>query len=162
MMVPLLLDIGTPEFLLLLVTAVILFGPDKLPELARKAARVVRYLRTVAGSAQQQLSKELGPGFEDMDIRDLNPRTFVQRHLLSDVEPMIDDVRKEVADLRSTVDGVAAQQAGTSDPAQDVSSGTRNSGSANGHPAKAVSPGGPGESSAGRSRRHAPYDAEAT
>ena len=48
-MVPLLLDINGPEFLLLLVLAVILFGPERLPDLARKAARLLRYLRTVAG-----------------------------------------------------------------------------------------------------------------
>jgi sec-independent protein translocase protein TatB len=71
---PLLLDINAPEFVLLLVIAVILFGPERLPDLARKAARLVRYLRTVAGSAQQQLSKELGPEFENVDFRDLNPR----------------------------------------------------------------------------------------
>ena len=61
-MTPLLLDINAPEFLLLLVLAVILFGPERLPDLARKAARVVRYVRTMAGSAQEQLSRELGPG----------------------------------------------------------------------------------------------------
>ena len=72
-MTPMLLDINGPEFVLLLVLAVILFGPERLPELARKAARVVRYVRTMAGTAQEQLSKELGPGFEDLDFRDLNP-----------------------------------------------------------------------------------------
>ncbi len=98
-MVPLLLDINGPEFMLLLVLAVILFGPERLPDLARKAARVLRYLRTVAGSAQQQLSKELGPEFENVDFRDLNPRTFVQKHLLDDVEPIIADVKSEVTDF---------------------------------------------------------------
>ena len=51
-MSPLLLDINGPEFMLLLVLAVILFGPERLPDLARKAARVVRYVRTMAGSAR--------------------------------------------------------------------------------------------------------------
>ena len=92
-MTPLLLDINAPEFVLLLVLAVILFGPERLPDLARKAARLLRYVRTMASSAQEQLTKELGPGFEDMDIRDLNPRTFVQKHLLDDVEPIIADVK---------------------------------------------------------------------
>ena len=96
-MAPLLLDINAPEFVLLLVLAVILFGPERLPDLARKAARVLRYLRTVAGSAQQQLSKELGPEFENLDFRDLNPKAFVQKHLLDDVEPIIADVKSEVS-----------------------------------------------------------------
>ena len=102
-MTPLLLDINAPEFLLLIVLAVILFGPEKLPDLARKAARVIRYVRTMASSAQEQLSKELGPEFEDMDLRDLNPRTFVQKHLLDDVEPIIADVKSEITDVRRTV-----------------------------------------------------------
>lgn len=102
-------DVGGPEFLLLIVVAVILFGPEKLPEFARKAARVVRYIRTMAGSAQEQLSKELGPGFEDIDLRDLNPKTFVQKHLLDDVEPIVADVKKELTDAKASgVGGVAS------------------------------------------------------
>ena len=68
-MTPLLLDINAPEFVLLLVIAIILFGPERLPDLARKAARLLRYLRAVAGNAQQQLSKELGSEFENVDFR---------------------------------------------------------------------------------------------
>jgi sec-independent protein translocase protein TatB len=100
---PLLLDINGPEFVLLLVIAVILFGPERLPDLARKAARLLRYLRTVAGNAQQQLSKELGPEFENVDFRDLNPKAFVQKHLVDEVEPIIADVKSEVGDAGKTV-----------------------------------------------------------
>ena len=104
-MTPLLLDINGPEFLLLLVLAIILFGPERLPDLARKAARVVQYLRTVAGSAQDQLSKELGPGFENLDLRDLNPKAFIQKHLLDEVQPIVADVKSELTDVAATVSG---------------------------------------------------------
>ena len=106
-MTPLLLDINGPEFLLLLVLAIILFGPERLPDLARKAARVVQYMRTVAGSAQDQLSKELGPGFENLDLRDLNPKTFIQKHLLDEVQPIVADVRSELTDVAATVSGAS-------------------------------------------------------
>ena len=147
-MTPLLLDINAPEFVLLIVLAIILFGPEKLPELARKAARVIRYVRTMASSAQQQLSKELGPEFENMDLRDLNPRTFVQKHLLDDVEPIIADVKSEITDVKRTVSSTTA----------DVN------GSSNGAAAKEVTPGGPAEVTAqnGSRRILTPYDAEAT
>ncbi len=102
-MTPLLLDINAPEFVLLLVLAIILFGPERLPELFRKVARVVQYVRTVAGTAQQQLSKELGPGFEDLDLRDLNPKSFIQKHLLDEVEPIVADVKSELTDVSATV-----------------------------------------------------------
>lgn len=91
-------DVGAPELLVLVVIAVILFGPEKLPEFARKAARVIRYVRSMAGNAQQQLSKELGPEFSDLDVRDLNPKAFIQKHLLDDVEPIVADVKKEIED----------------------------------------------------------------
>ena len=145
-MTPLLLDINAPEFVLLVVLAVILFGPERLPDLARKAARLIRYVPTMASSAQEQLSKELGPGFEDMDIRDLNPRTFVQKHLLDDVEPIIADVKSEITDVRRTV------TASTNDVSASING------------AEDVSPGGPTEVTAGNGspRILTPYDAEAT
>jgi sec-independent protein translocase protein TatB len=120
---PLLLDINAPEFVLLLVLAVILFGPERLPDLARKAARVLRYLRTVAGSAQQQLTKELGPEFENLDFRDLNPKTFVQKHLLDDVEPIIADVKSEVADLGKTIQSSSADNSEPRNSTEDGSGG---------------------------------------
>jgi sec-independent protein translocase protein TatB len=145
-MVPLLLDINGPEFLLLLVLAVILFGPERLPDLARKAARVLRYLRTVAGSAQQQLSKELGPEFENVDFRDLNPKAFVQKHLLDDVEPIIADVKSEVNDVGKTINSSSA------DSSREINS------------TKDRSPGGPQDVVAGvaPARAATPFDLEAT
>jgi sec-independent protein translocase protein TatB len=120
---PLLLDINAPEFLLLLVLAVILFGPERLPDLARKAARIVNYLRNVAGTAQEQLSKELGPGFENLDFRDLNPKAFVQKHLLDDVNPILADVKKEITDARVPMDGSAAEVADAINDQSDLSFG---------------------------------------
>jgi sec-independent protein translocase protein TatB len=119
-MTPLLLDINATEFLLLLVLAVILFGPERLPDLARKAARVLRYIRTMAGSAQQQLSQELG---QDVDLRDLNPRAFVQKHLLDEVEPIIADVKADITDVQSTVTGTSNEVAAAINGAKDVSPG---------------------------------------
>ena len=101
-------DVGAPELLVLVVIAVILFGPEKLPEFARKAARLLKYVRSMAGSAQEQLSKELGPGFEDVDVRDLNPKAFIQKHLLDDVEPVVADVKKELTAAKTMGSQAAA------------------------------------------------------
>ena len=139
-MTPLLLDINAPEFVLLLVIAVILFGPERLPDLARKAARLVRYLRTVAGSAQQQLSKELGPEFENVDFRDLNPKAFVQKHLLDDVEPIIADVKSEVADLGKTIKNSSTDVPEANNSTKDHSPGGPQDVVARATPARAVTP----------------------
>jgi sec-independent protein translocase protein TatB len=154
-MTPLLLDINAPEFVLLLVIAVILFGPERLPDLARKAARLVRYLRSVAGNAQQQLSKELGPEFENVDFRDLHPRTFVQKHLLDDVEPIIADVKAEVTDVGKTIKDSSAditEKIKSSDPT------TRSQSNGGGTAAE----GGREIDGTFRPRRLTPFDLEAT
>jgi sec-independent protein translocase protein TatB len=114
-------DIGTPELLLLIVIAVILFGPERLPDLARRAARMIRYIRRMAANAQEQLKEELGPDFSDLDVRDLHPKTFVQKHLLNEVEPILADVKKDLVDAREALDG--AEPVSPSGP-QDVATTT--------------------------------------
>lgn len=93
-------DVGPAELFTLIVLAVIIFGPEKLPELARKAARILHFLRGIANNAQTQLSQELGT---EVDLRDLNPRTFVQKHLLDEVQPVIDDVKKDLMDADASL-----------------------------------------------------------
>ena len=144
-MTPLLLDINAPEFILLLVIAVILFGPERLPDLARKAARLLRYLRTVAGSAQQQLSKELGPEFENVDFRDLNPKAFVQKHLLDDVEPIIADVKSEVSDVSKTIKSSSAADGESINPKDHSAGGPQD-----------------GVNGSSKSQAFTPFDLEAT
>lgn len=82
-------DIGLPEFMVLAIVAIFVFGPDKLPDVARQAGRLLRSARQTLTTARSQLSDQLGPEFKDLDFRDLTPRALVQRHLLDDLE---DDV----------------------------------------------------------------------
>lgn len=86
------IDFNFPEILVLGILAVVIFGPEKLPELAKKAARIVTYLRRVGNDARTQLREELGPEFDDLHLSDLNPKNFVQRHLLNPDE--VDDLRQ--------------------------------------------------------------------
>lgn len=77
-------NIGPLEFLVLAAVALIVFGPERLPELARDAARMLRTLRDVAQGARTQLNTELGPEFADFDLASLNPRTAIKNALLGD------------------------------------------------------------------------------
>jgi len=77
-------SLGWGEILMLGVIALFVFGPDKLPKVARDAGRMLRQLREMANGARNQLRSELGPEFADLDFDSLNPRTFVRKHLFED------------------------------------------------------------------------------
>lgn len=67
----------------LAVLALVIFG-DKLPQVAGQAGRMLRQFRQMANSAKADLQAGLGPEFKDFDINDLNPKTFVRKHLFED------------------------------------------------------------------------------
>jgi sec-independent protein translocase protein TatB len=74
-------DIGAGEFFGLAILAVILVGPDRLPQVASEAAKIVRKLRALSQSATAELRENLGPGFEDLQPSDLHPKTFIRKQL---------------------------------------------------------------------------------
>jgi twin arginine-targeting protein translocase TatB len=84
-------NIGPLELVVLAIVGIVVLGPDKLPGYARDAARMLRTLRELATGARQQLREELGPEFADLDLRNLDPRTAVQRAVFGDDVP---DLRK--------------------------------------------------------------------
>ena len=107
------LGIGWGELTALLILFVILFGPEKLPGYARKAARLVAWLRNFATAATNQLKSELGPEYQDLTAADLNPRTFVTTHLLSEVQSDIDEVRNDCAGGRLGASPFSVVERGT-------------------------------------------------
>ncbi|QFG24967.1 sec-independent translocase [Actinomadura sp. WMMB 499] len=76
-------DVGLGEMAVLVVLALVIFG-DRLPQVAGQAGRMLRQVRQMANSARSDLQEGLGPEFKDFDIADLNPKTFVRKHLLED------------------------------------------------------------------------------
>ena len=78
-------DLSLPKLLVLAVIALVVFGPNELPKIAAQAGRALRDLRRIADGAKADLREGLGPEFSDFDLDDLNPRRFIQKHLLSDL-----------------------------------------------------------------------------
>ncbi|HET7430342.1 MAG TPA: sec-independent translocase [Nocardioides sp.] len=74
--------VGLPELAVIAFVAVLVFGPDKLPDFARQAGRMVKQMRTFANQARDELRDELGPEFADLDLRDLDPRAIVKKHIM--------------------------------------------------------------------------------
>jgi sec-independent protein translocase protein TatB len=78
-------DLSIPKLLVLAVIALVIFGPNELPRIARQAGSALRDLRKIAEGAKNDLREGLGPEFADFEIEDLNPKRFVQKHLFDDL-----------------------------------------------------------------------------
>ena len=76
------LGIGLPEFLVIAVVGMLVFGPDRLPEFARQAGSMVRQLRNLSRQARDDIRAELGPDYADFELRDLDPRRAIRKHIL--------------------------------------------------------------------------------
>lgn len=75
-------DVGLGEIAVLLVLAIFIFGPERLPKMAAELGRGLRQVRRMADSARRDLQEGMGPEMRDFDFTDLNPRSFVRKNLL--------------------------------------------------------------------------------
>ena len=78
-------DLSIPKLLVLAVIALVIFGPHELPKIASQAGQALRDLRRIAEGAKNDLREGLGPEFADFELEDLNPKRFVQKHFLDDL-----------------------------------------------------------------------------
>jgi sec-independent protein translocase protein TatB len=95
--------VGIGEFLGLVVLGLFLVGPDKLPEAAKDFARIIHRIRNFTSDASNELKKNLGPGFEDLNVADLTPKKLAKKVLgdaLEDTKPVIAEVRKRTNELK--------------------------------------------------------------
>lgn len=119
------IDFNMWEITALVLLAIVIFGPEKLPELARKAARIIAYLRRIGNDARGQLRRELGPEFDDIRLADLNPKSLVARHLLTgedmeDLKALRDDALSTGAMVRETVNEATGSAGSTASHAYDA------------------------------------------
>ncbi|MBS2963642.1 Sec-independent protein translocase subunit TatB [Actinocrinis puniceicyclus] len=106
-------DLSPLEIVVLLGLAVVLFGPDKLPQAAASAARFLRQVRAFGENARADLRNELGPEFDGLDLQDLNPKTFVRKNLLGEGEQLRelrDDLNRDLRTFSSAEDVPAARR----------------------------------------------------
>ncbi|QFZ74448.1 Sec-independent protein translocase TatB [Streptomyces fagopyri] len=101
-------DIGPLELVALVVLAVLVFGPDKLPKMIQDVTRTIRKIREFSETAKADIREELGPEFKDFEFEDLNPKTFLRKQLDSDELGLKEirngfDLKKEMAEVTDAV-----------------------------------------------------------
>jgi sec-independent protein translocase protein TatB len=122
-------DIGPLELVTLVVLAVLVFGPDKLPKVIQDVTRTIRKIREFSESAKQDIRNELGPEFKDFEFEDLNPKTFIRKQLDNDDLGLKEirngfDLKKEMAEVTDAVHSRESDAASSS--ASQVSSSSSN------------------------------------
>jgi sec-independent protein translocase protein TatB len=94
--------VGLSELAVIAFVAVLVFGPDRLPVLAKQAGAWARTARKFATNARDELREELGPAYADLELRDLDPRTIVRKHIIEAMnEAGEDDDLDELEERRS-------------------------------------------------------------
>ncbi|MFF4211794.1 sec-independent translocase [Streptomyces sp. NPDC001796] len=106
-----LFDVSPLDLLVLGVMIILLFGPDRLPEVIQKVTGFLRKVRAFSEAAKEDVRSELGPEFKDLELEDLHPKTLVRKHLLDGDGLGIEEIRSaldpraELAELADAVNG---------------------------------------------------------
>ncbi|MCN9244879.1 sec-independent translocase [Streptomyces sp. RY43-2] len=130
-------DIGPLELATIVVIAVLVFGPDKLPKVIQDITRTIRKIRDFSESAKQDIRTELGPEFKDFEFEDLNPKTFIRKQLGGDELGLEEirssfDMKKEMAELTDAVNGRASDSSTSDSSTSSSTSSSSSSGSTGG------------------------------
>ena len=125
-------DIGPLELITLVVLAVLVFGPDKLPKVIQDVTRTIRKIREFSESAKADIRDELGPEFKDFEFEDLNPKTFIRKQLDNDELGLKEirngfDLKKEMAEVTDAVHSRDTDAAGSGSTSSSSSSSSPSS-----------------------------------
>src|SRR5690625_2871758 len=72
------------KLIVILVIAVFVLGPERLPEYAKKLSDLVRSLKKLSESAKDRLRDEMGDEFDEVDWQKLDPRQYDPRRIIRD------------------------------------------------------------------------------
>lgn len=86
------------KILVILVIAMFVLGPQRLPIYAQKLGELVRNVKRMADGAKTRLRDEMGPEFDDVDWRQLDPRQYDPRRIIRDA--LLEDEREARAATR--------------------------------------------------------------
>ncbi len=158
-------SINGGEFIVLIVVALVVLGPERLPQYASQLAKLVREAKAFAVKAREQVREEMGEEFDDVDWQALDPRRYDPRRIVRDALLDGDDDPFGLSDSAPNVP--PAMRPDAADPDLDLdpddapadgpgSNGTASAAAANGTGASITGSGDVVEAAP------LPYDADAT
>jgi len=95
------------KIFIILLIALFVVGPDKLPGYAKRLGELVRSVKRMADGAKDRLRDEMGPEFDDVDWKQLDPRQYDPRRIIRDA--LLEDEKEAQAEARKAKALEAAQ-----------------------------------------------------
>ncbi len=114
------------KIFIILVIALFILGPERLPHYAQKLGEFVRAFKRMADGAKDRLKDEMGPEFDEVDWKQLDPRQYDPRRIIRDA--LLEDEKEALAEARKkrAAEGVQARRERAEARANGVSRGTLN------------------------------------
>ena len=106
-------DINGGELLIIVVLAVLLIGPERLPGYAAQLASLVKRGKRLLQDTKARVDTELGPEFKDVDWSKLDPRQYDPRRIVRDALMDDDDAPAPAPRAATAAGGAAAAAAAT-------------------------------------------------
>ncbi|MFG6278419.1 twin-arginine translocase TatA/TatE family subunit [Microbacterium sp. 5K110] len=101
------------KLLLIGVIAALVIGPERLPKYAESLARLTKRAKETMQGAKTRMRDEMGPDFDDVDWRKLDPRQYDPRRIIR--EALLEDT--PTATMRAAGAAALATQASAEKPA---------------------------------------------
>ena len=83
------------KLIILVIIAAFVLGPERLPQYAKQLANLIKSVRRMAEGAKDQLASELGPEYQDLDWKKLDPRQYDPRRIIR--EALVEDLNPKAA-----------------------------------------------------------------
>ncbi|WP_449283580.1 twin-arginine translocase TatA/TatE family subunit [Leucobacter sp.] len=104
------------KILVIMVIAMFVLGPDRLPIYAKKLGELVRSIKRMTEGAKDRLRDEMGPEFDEVDWKQLDPRQYDPRRIIRDA--LVEDEREaRLAARRERASEAAARRASAAEGA---------------------------------------------
>ena len=118
-------DIGFPELLLISVVALVVIGPEKLPETVRTVALWIGRLKRSLSNIRLELENEIGAD----EIRQQLHNENIMKELSdtkSELEDIIQNADNSISDAKNSLKAIPSQLEDTLEPAGASESGIEN------------------------------------
>lgn len=90
-MIPLIFNIGAPEIFVILIIVVMVFGADKIPEVARGLGKGMRQIK----DATNDIKREINNSANEVKVD--------ETEVTKDIKKEIDDVKKDIDDFTGPI-----------------------------------------------------------